>query len=97
MSYFMKFMKFRFFSTAAVLAAATFAAVSCGPKHTEWTGWTNPVIEGRYADPEGVMYGDELWIYPTTSEAEADHKYYHFDAFSSKDLKTWALQHRAPF
>lgn len=82
-------MKHNFLKATAVLAATTFSVISCGPKQMEWSGWINPVIEGRYADPEGVMYGDELWIYPTTSGAAADHKYYHFDAFSSKDLKTW--------
>ena len=27
----------------------------------------NPLFEGWYADPEGVVFGDELWIYPTCS------------------------------
>ena len=25
----------------------------------------NPVFTGWYADPEGVVFGDEYWIYPT--------------------------------
>ena len=28
----------------------------------------NPVIEGWYADPEGIIFGEEYWIYPTFSE-----------------------------
>lgn len=27
----------------------------------------NPVFEGWYADPEGIIYGDKYWIYPTYS------------------------------
>nr|WP_236941130.1 glycoside hydrolase family 43 protein [Flammeovirga sp. MY04] len=32
----------------------------------EYTG--NPAIEGWYADPEGVIFDDEFWIYPTYSD-----------------------------
>ncbi len=28
----------------------------------------NPVFEGWYADPEGIIYGDEYWIFPTWSD-----------------------------
>ena len=28
----------------------------------------NPVFEGWYADPEGVVFGDTYWIYPTWSD-----------------------------
>ena len=27
----------------------------------------NPIFEGWYADPEGVIWGKEYWIYPTYS------------------------------
>ncbi len=27
----------------------------------------NPVFEGWYADPEGIIFGNEYWIYPTMS------------------------------
>ena len=27
----------------------------------------NPVFEGWYADPEGIIFDDEYWIYPTMS------------------------------
>jgi beta-xylosidase len=47
----------------------------------------NPVFEGWYADPEGIIFGDTYWIYPTYS-APYDRQL-HFDAFSSPDLVTW--------
>ena len=25
----------------------------------------NPIFEGWYADPEGIIYDDTYWIYPT--------------------------------
>lgn len=28
----------------------------------------NPVIEGWYADPEGIIYNNEYWIFPTYSD-----------------------------
>lgn len=40
----------------------------------------------RDADPEGIIIGDEYWIFPTYS-APYDRQL-HFDAFSSKDLVT---------
>ena len=27
----------------------------------------NPIFEGDYADPEGLVFGDTYWIYPTYS------------------------------
>lgn len=47
----------------------------------------NPVFEGRYADPEAIIYGDTYWIYPTNSEPYD--KQVSFDCFSSKDLVNW--------
>ncbi|MBN1338259.1 MAG: family 43 glycosylhydrolase, partial [Bacteroidales bacterium] len=35
-------------------------------KKQGWSG--NPVFEGWYADPEGIIYGDEYWIFPTLSD-----------------------------
>jgi beta-xylosidase len=52
----------------------------------------NPVFEGWYADPEGVIYDDTYWIYPTYS-APYDRQI-HMDAFSSKDLVTWTKHNR---
>ena len=47
----------------------------------------NPLFEGWYADPEGAVFGDEYWIYPTYSAAYEDQIF--MDAFSSKDLVNW--------
>jgi len=47
----------------------------------------NPVIDGWYADPEGVIFGKQYWIYPTYS---AKYKQQVFlDAFSSNDMVNW--------
>lgn len=47
----------------------------------------NPVFPGWYADPEGVVFGDRVWIFPTYSDRYD--KQDHFDAFSSPDLVHW--------
>ncbi len=52
----------------------------------------NPIFEGWYADPEGVVFEKEYWIYPTFSAPFEEQL--HFDAFSSKDLVTWEKHER---
>lgn len=52
----------------------------------------NPILPGWYADPEAVVLGDEVWIYPTYS-APYDRQL-HFDAFSSRDLVEWRKHER---
>ena len=47
----------------------------------------NPVIEGWYADPEGIIFKKQYWIYPTYSAPYE--KQVFLDAFSSPDLVTW--------
>ena len=47
----------------------------------------NPLFEGWYADPEGVVFGDEYWIFPTWSAPYDEQTF--LDAFSSKDLVNW--------
>lgn len=47
----------------------------------------NPLFPGWYADPEGIVFDDTYWIYPTYS-APYDEQIF-LDAFSSKDLVTW--------
>ena len=47
----------------------------------------NPVFDGWYADPEGVVFGDEYWIYPTYSAPYNEQLF--ADAFSSPDLVHW--------
>ncbi|TRZ42040.1 glycoside hydrolase family 43 protein [Robertkochia solimangrovi] len=47
----------------------------------------NPVFPGWYADPEGIIFDNEYWIYPTYSAAYEEQVF--FDAFSSPDLVNW--------
>lgn len=72
-----------------VVAAVMLAAV-CGGAEAKRSG--NPVLEGWYADPEVVLYGDRYWIYPTYS-AEFDKQTF-FDCFSSPDLVSWTKHER---
>ena len=44
----------------------------------------NPLFPGWYADPEGAVFGNRYWIYPTYSDAYE--KQVFLDAFSSRDL-----------
>lgn len=52
----------------------------------------NPVFPGWYADPEGVIIGNQYWIYPTYS-APFDAQVF-MDAFSSPDLINWTKHER---
>lgn len=52
----------------------------------------NPVFPGWYADPEGAIFGNQYWIYPTYS-APFDEQVF-FDAFSSADLLHWTKHNR---
>ena len=52
----------------------------------------NPIFPGWYADPEIRLFNGEYWIFPTYSAAYNDQTF--FDAFSSKDLVTWAKHER---
>lgn len=52
----------------------------------------NPIFPGWYADPEGIVFGDRYWIYPTFSARYDDQL--HFDAFSSPDLVRWTKHPR---
>jgi hypothetical protein len=52
----------------------------------------NPILQGWYADPEVIVFGNRYWIYPTYSAAYDDQL--HFDAFSSADLVQWTKHDR---
>lgn len=52
----------------------------------------NPVFEGWYADPEGMIFDDEYWIYPTYSALYEEQVF--MDAFSSTDLVNWTKHER---
>ncbi|MDH6305851.1 beta-xylosidase [Parabacteroides sp. PF5-5] len=54
-------------------------------KEVETSG--NPIFEGWYADPEGIIYDDTYWVYPTWSDLYENQIF--FDCFSSKDLVNW--------
>ena len=60
-------------------------ALSRFGKHSKVSG--NPLFTGWYADPEGVVFGKEYWIYPTWSRPYDEQLF--MDAFSSKDLVHW--------
>lgn len=47
----------------------------------------NPIMSGWYADPEGVIFGNQYWIFPTYSALYE--KQVFMDAFSSYDLVNW--------
>jgi len=52
----------------------------------------NPLFEGWYADPEGIILNDEYWIFPTYSDKYE--KQIFMDAFSSTDLVNWTKHER---
>lgn len=52
----------------------------------------NPVIEGWYADPEGIIFNGKYWIFPTYSAPYEEQVF--MDAFSSKDLVNWEKHER---
>ncbi|MDR2774246.1 MAG: family 43 glycosylhydrolase, partial [Tannerella sp.] len=70
-----------------------FAFISCSSnKNKKPLMSGNPVFEGWYADPEGIIYDDTYWIFPTWSDVYE--KQVFFDCFSSKDLITWTKHSR---
>ena len=52
----------------------------------------NPVFPGWYADPEGIVFDDKYWIFPTYSAPYEEQVF--LDAFSSKDLVNWEKHER---
>ncbi|QDU56038.1 glycoside hydrolase family 43 protein [Aeoliella mucimassa] len=52
----------------------------------------NPVVEGWYADPEGLIFENTYWIYPTYSAPYGEQTF--FDCFSSKDMVHWQKHSR---
>lgn len=52
----------------------------------------NPVFPGWYADPEGTIFNNEYWIYPTYSAPYEQQVF--LDAFSSPDLVNWTKHER---
>lgn len=55
--------------------------------HAQQATAGNPVFPGWYADPEGAVFNQQYWIYPTCSAPYKQQVL--FDAFSSPDLIHW--------
>ena len=55
---------------AVLIILSTYLLVGCQQKSNEETTALvgNPVFPGWYADPEGTIFGNEYWIYPTYSD-----------------------------
>ncbi|WP_424583436.1 glycoside hydrolase family 43 protein [Tunicatimonas sp.] len=76
-----------------------FIAIGCTSSPTDTTSAAdsiaragNPVFEGWYADPEGIVFDSAYWIYPTYSAAFEEQTF--MDAFSSPDLVNWTKHSR---
>lgn len=52
----------------------------------------NPIMQGWYADPEAVLFGKKLWVYPTYSAPYNQQVF--MDAFSTSDLVNWQKHER---
>lgn len=52
----------------------------------------NPIFDGWYADPEGIIFDNQYWIYPTYSAPYEEQVF--MDAFSSPDLVHWKKHER---
>lgn len=78
-----------------LIFACLFAIQACTSKQTntaEKKMSGNPIFEGWYADPEGIIFDDKYWVYPTYS-APYDQQVF-MDAFSSSDLINWTKHER---
>lgn len=83
-------MKFLYFSVLIVFSCSVSLSAQSKVSGKKTSG--NPVFEGWYADPEGVVFGKECWIYPTYSVNYDDQLF--MDAFSSSDLVNWTKHPR---
>jgi len=52
----------------------------------------NPIFPGWYADPEGAVFENKFWVYPTYSAKYEEQVF--MDAFSSTDLVNWDKHER---
>ncbi len=79
--------KINFRITLILLLAAAIYGCSSSKIHSG-----NPVFPGWYADPEGIIFDKEYWIFPTFSAPYKDQVF--LDAFSSNNLITWKKHER---
>lgn len=70
-----------------IITTAIFTNILFAQKNTDTAKSGNPVFPGWYADPEGIIFKKNYWIYPTYS-AKYNQQVF-FDAFSSPDLVHW--------
>ena len=61
-------MKLSFFTLLSVLIICSGFARKPIPKMKKKGFSGNPIFEGWYADPEGTIYGNEYWVFPTLSD-----------------------------
>jgi beta-xylosidase len=73
-----------------VFIILTIAGCSGTIDNTIYSG--NPIIDGWYADPEGAIFDNKYWIFPTFSAKYEDQVF--LDAFYSKDLVNWKKHSR---
>lgn len=73
------------------LVWALTAAAILTPAHAQKMSG-NPILSGWYADPEGVIFDNCYWVYPTFSDAYEQQVF--LDAFSSRDLISWKKHER---
>jgi len=92
--YFFNFNQMKQIIYFAVLCLILFQGCNKKPNHEaqEEKMSGNPVFEGWYADPEGIIFGNEYWIFTTYSDAYE--KQIFMDAFSSPDLVNWTKHER---
>lgn len=83
-----KFLILKYFFTFVL--ACCMQGLVAQQKNKESSG--NPVFPGWYADPEGIIFKNEFWIYPTYSAPYNQQVF--FDAFSSKDMVNWVKHDR---
>lgn len=64
----------------------TCADINCNAqKQVKTSG--NPIMEGWYADPEGAIFENKFWVFPTYSAKYEEQVF--LDAISSEDLVNW--------
>ena len=68
-----------------LILACIISACGISKKNSKLAG--NPIFQGWYADPEGIIFNKEYWVYPTFSARYEDQVF--LDAFSSKNLINW--------
>lgn len=64
----------------------TWADINCNAQKQAKTSG-NPIMDGWYADPEGAIFENKFWVFPTYSAKYEEQVF--LDAISSEDLVTW--------